>query len=100
MNGMKVGLSVTYEDGTTVEVSAGQREMADWEGQPFGCATTDAMDRKPMMFLRYLAWAALKRRGEKRSYAVWSDAVETVADAEPDEAPNTDPTRKGRRAGR
>jgi hypothetical protein len=75
---MKLDLTVTYEDGTTTEVQAGQREMAEFEQQPFGCASTDAMDVKPMLFVRFIAWSALRRRGERRSFSVWSDTVDDV----------------------
>jgi len=75
---MSFTLDVEYDDGTQTQVVAGQREMADWEGQPFGCATTDAMALKPMAFLRFLAWSVLRRQGERRSYSVWSDNVVSV----------------------
>jgi len=75
---MKFVLDVEYDDGTQTQVVAGQREMADWEGQPFGCPSTSAMDRSPMAFLRFLAWSVLRRQGERRSYTVWSDNVVEV----------------------
>lgn len=90
-------LTVTYDDGTADKVTAGQREMARWEAEPFGCASLTAMDAKPITFMRYLAWAALSRKpgATLPAFAKWSEGVDEVSDAEADAAA-TDPTSPGR----
>lgn len=93
-------LTVTYDGGQTEEVNAGQREMAEFETQPFGCSSLEALSSRPVVFLRFLAWAALKRQNRLPKngmpYAAWTDTVETVAfspDKEDEEA--SVPTRPG-----
>jgi hypothetical protein len=94
---MRFDLTVTYDDGTTAQVSAGQREMARWEAEDFGCSSLSAMDVKPMTFMQYLAWSALKRAGEvKVPFAKWADTVEEVSDEEDTTPP--DPTSPGQSA--
>lgn len=100
-------LTVTAEDGTTTTVTAGQREMAAWEMEHFGCSSAKAGETSPVLFFRYLAYAALKRRKEIRaSFAVWSEGIESVMPEEiPDEQPEDarpaepDPTTPGRPSG-
>lgn len=83
-----IDVEVTYEDGRIESVGAGQREMAAWEREPFGCATTKAKDERPILFFRYLAYAALKRQhrlevlnGRPPSFDVWSETVDEVEPA-------------------
>ena len=40
-------LTVTYDEGEPVHVGAGQREMAEFEAQSFGCSSLTALDVKP-----------------------------------------------------
>jgi hypothetical protein len=85
----KIQLTVTYENGDTTEVSAGQRDIARWEGEKFGGES--AMNEKPVTFARYIAWAALKRSGEiTLSWPGWDATVDEV-DLIEDEA-DSDPT--------
>jgi len=87
-------LEVQYDDGRTEEVTAGQREMAAWEREPFGCGTLVASEKSPVLFFRYLAYAALRRQrklqvinGMPPSFDVWAadvESVEPVSDDEPD----------------
>jgi len=94
-------LTVTYQDGTD-EVTAGQREMAEFETQPFGCSSFDALTSRPVVYLRFLAWAALKRQDKlpKKGmpYIAWSETVERVAFADTDEEAErgADPTPRAR----
>jgi hypothetical protein len=90
----KMALHVIYEDGTEVDVNAGQREMAAWEMAGHGSSVDGAAD-KPMAFFRYLAWAALKRlgqlpenkvKGAAMPYDVWSQLVDEVWPDDEDEA--------------
>lgn len=60
---MLIELQAEMEDGTTHKVVADQRDIAKWEVQDFGCPFSD-LDSRPMLALRWLAWSALKRRGE------------------------------------
>lgn len=98
---MKLDLTITYDDGSTLAVTPGQREMADWEAQPFGCSSLDAFNLKPVTYFRYLAWAFLKRTdGLKTPFPRWSEGVEdvqfTAGAEEPDGRPDpTSPSRPG-----
>jgi hypothetical protein len=86
-------MSVLYDDGTSAVVGAGQREMAAWEAEPFGCASFAAMDVKPVTFLRYLAWASLRRAaagfcdggGKFPTFEKWSATVDEVSDYQEEE---------------
>lgn len=95
-------LHVTYDDGTEVEVTAGQREMAAWEMAGHGSSGV-AADEKPVLFFRFVAWAALKRLGQLPENKVkgaaipfdaWSQLVDEVwpTDDEEQEADPTTPT--------
>jgi hypothetical protein len=98
----RMRLVVTYLDGREpVEVTAGQAEMSKWERESFGCAATMADEEAPVTFVRYLAWAALKRQGLKVGWAAWDDQVDEVnpADDGKGEA-EVVPTRPGPRPGR
>lgn len=97
---MKFELTVLYEDGTEATALAGQREMAAWEREKFGCSSAVAVEEKPILFFRYLAYAALKRtrqlpdspvKGAGLSFDGWSDLVEEVEPVEDDEAPDPTP---------
>jgi hypothetical protein len=94
-------LTVHPDEGEPFEVTAGQREMAQWEAQPFGCNAFDALGVKGVTFLRFLAWAAIRRAGQKApAFDAWSATIDRVDFAEDDDqgkAPG--PTRRGRRAG-
>jgi hypothetical protein len=91
---MKFEVTVRYDDGTEEKVTAGQRDCAAWEAEPFGCSSVGAMDQKPMMFLRYLAWSALRRsRPGVPPYAKWQAGVDEVEPPDDDEQGVTpDPT--------
>lgn len=83
---------VRYEDGTTVECHPGQREMAAWEMEPFGCGMKAAIEHKWNTFMRYACWQWLRRtRGEQRTFKVWSAQVDEVED-NPAEDADPDPT--------
>ena len=92
-------LTVTYEDGKTEDVTAGQRDLAEFELQPFGCSSFDAFATRPVVYVRYIAYAALKRQGRlsKRGmpYDAWGELVETVAFADTESAETPDPTKPG-----
>ena len=93
---MRFELTVTYDDGTVQKVVAGQREMAAFEAEPFGCSSAAAMDLRPMTFLRYIAWAALRRTtAGVPAYPKWSAGVDEVAAPDVDEVPAPDPTNPG-----
>jgi hypothetical protein len=91
-------LTVHYDDGATVDVKAGQRECAAWEREPFGCATMQAVDRTPVLFVRYLAFAALKRLrqlppnadGRAPTFEQWDAGVDDVEDAGADDEDDDD----------
>jgi hypothetical protein len=94
-------LVVRYDDGTDAEVVAGQRECAAWERAPFGCSTMAAMDKAPVLFVRYLAFAALKRLrrlppnddNRQPTFDQWDATVSDVEDvgADDDDADPTTP---------
>lgn len=99
-------LRIESDDQEPIEIYAGQREMASWEREPFGCSSLEAAEVRPMVFFRYLAYSALKRtwqlkkievRGELRTptFDEWGETVDTVDVAdekkdEPDDPSKTD----------
>lgn len=94
-------LTVTYDNGNAEEVTIGQREMAEFELQSFGCSSLDALSTRPVVYLRFCAWAALKRQDRlpKKGipYAAWSETVDAVAFAKVEEEPSeVVPTNPGR----
>lgn len=93
-------LTVTYDNGTTEAVTTGQREMAEFETQPFGCNSLEALGARPVVYLRFVAWAALKRQDrlpkKGMPYTAWSETVESVKFTdEEEEQVATDPTPQG-----
>lgn len=92
-------LTVTYDNGKAEDVTAGQRELAEFELQPFGCSSLEALHTRPVVFVRYLAWAALKRQDrlpkKGMPYSAWGELVETVAFADTESAETPDPTKPG-----
>jgi hypothetical protein len=98
---MRLQLRVYYTEESrldTVDVSVGQREMAKWEQQPFGCSAGAAMDLKPFSFLRWVAWERMRTtrqlprnsRDKSLTFAEWDELVDEVIDNEADEP--ADPT--------
>lgn len=86
-------LVVTYDNGDTETVAAGQREMAAYEMAGHGSSVT-APDERPMLFFRVLAFYALKR-GKRLpagagKYELWTELVDEVMPT--DEKPTADPT--------
>lgn len=84
-------VKVRYDDGTEVEASIGQRDVARWEAQPFG--GQKAIDEKPVTFARYVSWSALQRSRQARDlpWPRWDEIVDEVEVIETDDAP-VDPT--------
>lgn len=64
-------------------VVADQRDLARWEVQPFGCATTKATETSPVLWVRYLAWSASTRQGDTTlSWDAWQQVCVDVAEVE------------------
>lgn len=99
---LRFDLVVTYEDGTQQTVSAGQRECAAWERQPFGCGTSAAAEKSPMLFVRYLAFSSLwrlrmlPRNDDNKTvgFEEWDRMVDSVEDVSPDDDESPDPTKQ------
>lgn len=89
----KFDATVHYEDGTTAEVTIGQREVASVEAQPFG------QSAGTLLRVRYAAYDALRRTGRlprdrkdrQVDWSAWDDLVDEVTAEEDDAEP--DPTR-------
>ncbi len=100
MPSLEFDVVVTYDSGEQVKAHIGQRELADWEGQPFGTSSTTAMDVKPMMFVRFIAWSSLRRTERlKQGFQAWSDQVESIeviddGDDDEEQGRGLDPTRR------
>lgn len=100
---LRFELVVRYENGTTATATAGQRECAQWERQPFGCSTSQVGDRTPTLFLRYLAYAALWRarnlptddKGRSLGFDDWDATVDEVEDTSPSDDEPADPSTPG-----
>lgn len=102
MSDLQMTLVVTYVDATRPPdtVVAGQREMGAFERDPaIGCSSAKAHELRPVTFLRWLAWAALKRRGLKQGFAAWDELVDEVVPPD-DEPAEVDPTTPDQRTGR
>lgn len=61
MPAIRYHFQAEMEDGSQIEVTADQRDVARWELQPFGTAGT-ALTTRIYSAMRYLAWAALARQ--------------------------------------
>lgn len=72
---MPAGLALDYtvhmEDGTKIEVTVDQRDIAAFELQPFG-RSFDAVKPVIFTFMRFTAWHALHRR-YKTYKGSWED---------------------------
>jgi hypothetical protein len=96
---LRMRLAVHYQDDRVTDtVDVGQRELAEWERQPFGCASTVMHERAPMLCLRFCAWSGMRRRGLKQGFEAWNDLVDEVETLD-DDAGGADPTIAGRPAG-
>lgn len=84
---MRLTIDYVMEDGETGQVVADQRDVAQWEIQPFGCPLPD-LEGRMMLGTRWLCWHALYRTGGTgRKWAEWSnDCIEAtpVMSDEPD----------------
>lgn len=89
---MQMLFTVTYDDGKKVESVAKPKDIVAFERQ-YGKSMAsfgDASNPPPMEWVYYLAWSPLHRQGrEPRAFDEFLDAV---ADVEPKEAPDVDPT--------
>lgn len=98
-------LTVTYDEYGPETVTVGQRELAEFELQPFGCNSLEALQSRPVVFLRFVAWAGLRRqeRLPKKGmpYPAWSETVDRVAFTETDDDAGeaVGPTKQGQPGG-
>lgn len=65
MAAIAIELRAEMEDGTVHNVVADQRDVARWEIQDFGTPFS-LIDSRIHMAMRWLAWCALRRRGETK----------------------------------
>ena len=86
---MRLDLTVTPDAGDPIRVTAGQREMAAWEREPFGCSSIEAGERSPLLFFRYIAYAALRRQrrlevvnGRSPTFEAWDAQIDMVVPAD------------------
>lgn len=87
---MTFDLTVEYEDGSTEQVRADQRDCVAYElKQRIG--TNRALDEQPVVFMRWIAWHALKRLGKTDLTREQFEKVTVSVDS--DEGPeDADPT--------
>lgn len=85
------------EDQPPAEVVADQRDVAQWELQPFGGPVANEQP-VGVTFWRFLAWSACRRRGEtKLTWAQWTDqCVEADLAVDPVAEDAEDPGQPGR----
>lgn len=94
-------LRIKYEDGTTEDVTADQRDFAAYEVEPThlkqGRGFLQAVQVTSFHAFRWVAWRALTReKRTKKPWAVWSadavdvDLIEEPADADPGEPTASD----------
>lgn len=88
-------LEATMADGSTFKVTADQRDVAEFECEPFGVSFY-LIEVRPYTALRYFAWRAGKRQG-LHTFGTWDafkDACVSVVNldkAKGEEAPEVDP---------
>ena len=89
---LKFPIRVYYEDGSTVEVEVGQRDIAAWER-----SNAYVADRSTLR-IRYMAFAALRRAGllpktpggTPIGHEGWEAIAESIEDVSDEQ--DTDPT--------
>lgn len=86
---------VEMRSGETLDVTAGQRDVLEFERQPFGTSLAAAMRDKLFLLMWFTAWHALRR--ERKISCTWDAFLDTecveVVDQVPDEPVSTvDPT--------
>jgi hypothetical protein len=83
MAGTTFRIGFELEDGTTGTVTADQRDIAEFEVQPFGLAYNVA-DARPFTFLRFLAWHAGRRQKLHNvpTYEAWKGVCVYAYDAD------------------
>lgn len=98
MASIKLRIHYELDTGESGEVTADQRDFADWELHPHYAP----MDEKPLSNYRFLSWSAAKRAGVTRKpYEWWLEHCAVFSDpddAEPGEVPPGNPTQPGRSA--
>lgn len=88
------------EDGSTIEVTADQRDIAKFEREPEIGRPFYALSQAPYTAARWLCWHAAKRRGlTMLDWDAFDDLCVEVEDVTPDDAPEVDPTPKAASAG-
>jgi hypothetical protein len=100
MPSIKYPLTVEMEDGTEHKVTADQRDVAEWEIQPFGTSGTELSQRAYTAF-RFLAFSALRRKEILAKGTTWAkfnrECIEVGFDNDETEAA-VDPTQPDRPA--
>jgi len=72
MASMEIKIDYLMEDGSSGSAVADQRDVAEWEIQPFGCPLPD-LESRMMLGARWLCWHALHRTGgTDLKWADWS----------------------------
>ncbi len=99
---MRWSVTVTYRDGTSVQVEADQYSVGVWERWAAKSGLKTDMVNDPGRFavtqLRFMAWAELQRDAKaKQSFEVWDATVSQVESA--GESGEVDPTRPATSAG-
>lgn len=62
MPSIKYTINVVMDDEAEHRVTADQRDIAAWEGQPFGTSSIE-LKSKWLLWQRYAAWHAMRRQG-------------------------------------
>lgn len=89
---MKQSLTVEYDDGERVTLTALPPDFVSWERQ-YGRKLTDLADGIGMEDALYLAWSVLRRAGgERPPFDVWMNKVVDVEFGDGDPAPDPTPS--------
>jgi hypothetical protein len=76
---------VTMADGRVIEAHSDQRDIAAFEGEPFGCGFFQIAE-KPFTFARYVAWRGSKRaKLHNFTWEEWGEQCVTVEELEDDD---------------
>ncbi len=83
---MKITITTTYEDGSTVDSSASTVDLVKWE-EKNDRSVASLWEKRRLTDFMWLAWHSLSRRGLTESdYDAWLELVNTITIGE-DEDP-------------
>ena len=82
---MRVMITTTYEDGSTVDSSASTVDLAKWEDK-YDRSVAELWDKRRLNDFLWMAWHSLARRKlTDLDYDSWLETVDTITIGEDDD---------------